>query len=413
MTTILSSLILLLVTLLVPVASASVRRDTSYCVWTVAILFLYCCVSAGSAYYIDVKGTGNDAQVFHERAVAWAAQGEWMFATSHELYTQILGSVYRITGASIFIGQQLSIIAFALFTIVLKKYIVLLRLHQYRISILAIASLLPSMMFRATATLREAYEVLLIAACIYLGVRIVINNSWRDILYFAFCTGMLAIVHKALTLYAIVIVLIFTTARQPTRGIGMLKKNKVRVVGVGTSLAVGLLALVVVFGDVGGLQTTNLLLTGDFERIDQVLEHKATKEARATYGTKVDLGSIGSFLKTLPVSYINYTVAPFPWQVRVPLDIYGSILGLLRLVLFIYAVRFWRDSIGETRRAAALILLGYVTLSILWAIGTSNYGTADRHNITHFWMLLLLGYPGFARTVKKMLYGTYGTRMRW
>lgn len=115
--------------------------------------------------------------------------------------------------------------------------------------------------------------------------------------------------------------------------------------------------------------------------------------ARANYGVKLDISSPGSAAKSLMLMAVNYMFAPFPWQVRSPLDAYGMLESVLRFALLVGAFRLWWRLRGPPRRLVALMLVIYFGLAAMWGIGTVNYGTALRHHLTTTWILLLLGGP--------------------
>ena len=40
-----------------------------------------------------------------------------------------------------------------------------------------------------------------------------------------------------------------------------------------------------------------------------------------------------------------------------------------------------------------LMLILFFSMSIMWAVGTTNYGTAIRHNMLTWWILVIGGVP--------------------
>ncbi|MCG8344626.1 MAG: hypothetical protein MI685_05625, partial [Chlorobiales bacterium] len=52
---------------------------------------------------------------------------------------------------------------------------------------------------------------------------------------------------------------------------------------------------------------------------------------------------------------------------------------------------------GNYRRIYAMLLILYFINSVMWALGTKNYGTAIRHHLVPYWIIVLLGYAGSCR----------------
>ena len=97
-----------------------------------------------------------------------------------------------------------------------------------------------------------------------------------------------------------------------------------------------------------------------------------------------------------------FLFAPFPWQIKDVLDVYASMESLLRLVLIYCSVKHWYNAYGLQRQMLGLLLVLFFSMSFLWAIGTSNYGTGMRHNIVAWWILSITGVPILMRTLSRV-----------
>ena len=62
-----------------------------------------------------------------------------------------------------------------------------------------------------------------------------------------------------------------------------------------------------------------------------------------------------------------------------------------RLICFF--VFEWRKAVDLRKRLLGLLLLLFFSMSFLWAVGTTNYGTAIRHNMLIWWILVIGGVP--------------------
>jgi hypothetical protein len=91
--------------------------------------------------------------------------------------------------------------------------------------------------------------------------------------------------------------------------------------------------------------------------------------------------------------YVHYLFAPFPWQVKNALDTYAAMESILRMTFIYFSVKHWRKAYGVQRRLLGLMLILFFSMSFMWAMGTTNYGTAIRHHMLSWWILVIAGLP--------------------
>jgi len=114
---------------------------------------------------------------------------------------------------------------------------------------------------------------------------------------------------------------------------------------------------------------------------------------RTAYDVELDSSSIASFLGTGTLVFLHYLFAPFPWQITGLLDVIAMLEGMLRLGLLVAAVMSIQTASGTTR-SVVLILVGlYITISAVWALGTTNYGQGIRHHVLTNWLLIVAAAP--------------------
>jgi hypothetical protein len=66
---------------------------------------------------------------------------------------------------------------------------------------------------------------------------------------------------------------------------------------------------------------------------------------------------------------------------------------ILRATFIFFSVLGWWKAVGLQKRLLGLMLVLYISMSFLWALGTTNYGTATRHHILTWWIIVMLGIP--------------------
>ena len=115
-------------------------------------------------------------------------------------------------------------------------------------------------------------------------------------------------------------------------------------------------------------------------------------------------------VKTTLAIFANYMFAPFPWQIGSINDVYALLESMLRCVLLFFAVSSWRRSSGELRSCYGFLLIVVLCMEFYWALGTINWGTAIRHHLPSYSILVLLGGPGLALFMRELHFGMFGCR---
>jgi hypothetical protein len=136
----------------------------------------------------------------------------------------------------------------------------------------------------------------------------------------------------------------------------------------------------------------------------------ATIQGRTTYGIMLDTSSVLGLVKTIPTVFVYYMFAPFPWQVKNVLDIHALLESMLRFALLLSALFSWRRSSGEVRSYYSFLFIVVLSLELVWALGTINWGTAIRHHVPGYGVIVLLGAPGLILFMRELNIGIFGRR---
>jgi hypothetical protein len=411
---------LVLLTILVPFCSREFRNSTQLMLAYWFVLVLYQAVAFTNAFLFTTLRAQHDARSFHEWAVEIVKCRElkcdyekmhgvlglskgFVFAIGDTFYTNVLGLIYWIFGPSLILGQQFSILAFSISCVVLIQLLNQLELSRYKIPILIAFGALPTMVFIGSLTMREPYMVMFFFLAVYFGLKMHITGGInRYLLFMIISVACMGVFHQALCFYALFFVTLFLLwSPRPVSRLQNIKKLRLSVFLV----APALILAIPYFADVGS--PIMKFVTGDITSLlDRVMTYRdKTTMTRATYGIPFDFSSpFMAIYSTLKV-YLYYLFAPFPWKVSSVLDVYASMESLLRLVLICFALKNWRNAYGTQRRLLGLMLVLYFSMTFLWAIGTNNYGTAMRHHMLSWWVLVIAGLPLLMETLKRSFLG--------
>lgn len=385
--------------------SRDMSSDLRLCSFAILAILARHFASLLNFYYVMLIGADMDAVGFHQTAstMANSIQPTWFgeFGTleaGSKLYSEYLAFFYRIFGDSKLLGQTLSIIAFSFSCLILIKIAKNLRLTNYGVGLVILYGLLPSAIIFTSITLREAYQMLFFLMSISFATRLRKKATLPTMILLIIGAAGLAILHNGLLVYSIFLVCLsfFWSLGFSLTNWGK-KKPVTKLIGI--LLIVGIVSAWATYAsDMGG--ASRALMSGEGSDYAGIYRDR-TGIDRSTYGGKLDTSSVITFIPSAALVFAFYMFAPFPWQISTGADVYGALEGYLRLVLIYYGLKTWYRSRGERRSQWGYLLICYFSLEFLWAMGTSNWGTAIRHHLIAYGVLVILGGPGIIRSITK------------
>ena len=365
-----------------------------YAIWF--CIFLHHAVAFFNAYVGGVIGTEGDAHTLHEFALLGATtELEIGFLGNPRVcYTNSLALLYRAFGASSLLGNVLSVSAFTLSCIVLVRLVSLFDLWRFRVGIILLFGLLPSSVIFSSVTLREPWQALFFLLSVYWAISLWKRPGILTVSFMLMSAFCMAVLHNGLKVYAVYLVLfsIYWGISSHKKGVRLARSVRFLFAGVIIACVIVLAQKVGFFMSAGeGLETA------EFFR-----QNAATIHGRATYGGMLDTSSVYGLVTTIPMIFVQYMFAPFPWQVENGKDVYAFLESMLRFVLLFFAVLFWRRSSGEVRRCYSFLLIAVLGMELVWALGTVNWGTGIRHHVPGYGVIVLLGAPGLILFMREL-----------
>ena len=393
-TTILVTIVFLLVIFILPILSSHFRKNKNLIFIYYFVVLLYQIVAFTNAFWFRTIGADMDANSFHVMAVEISNSGVFQFHSDANLYKNILGLLYWLTQPSHIIGEQLSILSISISMIVLVNIIDLLKLNKFQTPIVFIYAAQPTMLTLGALTLREPIQIFLLITSVYFGLKMKISPDKKLInfffmILFAVFAGLF---HKALFLYCSVLIFIFLIWDiNKSNNVFIIKKSRMVILFI-TPILLAVLFYFAGNSDVSGSELFRLVTS--FEILDAISRHRgATPIGRASYGLTLDTSSFISVFYSSLLIYLNYLFTPFIWQVFTVIDLYAFLEALAHMILIYYSIKLWILEKGQTHRLLGMMLILFFILTLMWAFGTTNYGTGMRHKMTSWWMLALMGGP--------------------
>lgn len=326
-------------------------------------------------------GADLDAVSFHRVAVEVASTGVMPPMFIGWIYSYILGCIYAVTTPALFLGCLLSCLSWLASAIFLLKS---MRICTFRpkstVRAFLIYSFLPSSVLLTGVTLREPFQLMFVNMALFAFLKIVCNRSrwyWFILLLAVACMGAL---HGAL----IVLGIVFFVG---TAWLALADNHWLlsRLVCLCVALVVCVVGLALIERMAYGLDDGLITALQSFRA--------AAVNGRASYSAGTNLESLGGVPFFVLVAFFQYMFEPTLLMDVSLFDVMVIIENCLRLWLC------WRmlcmvlvKPISVELRPVFFVIFAYLVIEIVWAIGTTNWGTAVRHHIPSLGLLIFGAY---------------------
>ena len=392
--------LLLGATLIVPLGFSSIRED-----WRLAtVVYLVIACHHGMAVLLTLEEFRPidlwDATYFDtlaSRAVE-SSDGSLTWELGYLMYVNLLSGIYDINNA-FFTGAEVSVLVAVITLLLMIQIAREIEVPDKRLWWVALAGFIPGSLIFFSVTYRESLQVCFLLLSLWAAIRILNGQDRRWWILFAVALIFMGALHKALLLYSLFVVvltmmfILFTKQRTLVwwgKGIG---------IGAGFVLCVAGVTAWVPLEFVKFLEPTIRLI--DVDILDRITFYRERMvnwgSPRTDYGLFYDWADWSRTVATLGSIYLHYLFAPFDGITRW-VDLYAVAESWMRFVLLaVVVVGFLRIPRGE-RKLLLLLFIVYLSLTLLWSMGTTNYGQALRHHTMTNWVLFILFTAVVSRT---------------
>ena len=348
-------------------------------------LLLHIAVAIWNSFFGPSFGADIDAAGFHARAIAYS-EGLSFVLYPTEFYTYALGIIYRWVSNSLLLGSLLSCAAWLASAIILLKMMRLLSLSAYsQFQAMFIYAMLPSAILITSVTLREAYQLLAINLAVYSALRIYMHQSKAQWILLLLAVALMGFLHFGLLIVGMLIACIA----------GALSFFKGHDRG-----AIIRFIFFLVLSTIAVYITVFLLLNVMLNELDGLAAALQSRQdswqqiSRAHYSIGVRISSFFDILIFIPFAFFHYFFQPMPWHITTIADLGLFIENMLRAFLLWKALLNLYQLPSERRAPVLLVFVCYLITETLWAVGTINWGTAARHHVPSFGLLVLAAFAG-------------------
>ena len=356
----------------------------------VAVLTAHQVASVYHVYVDQLPTVSLDSSGFEYYARTYGSGGGRLGGM---FYVNLLGLVYSLFGYSPLLGCEVSQVSFAIALVLFLECgkIIDIRATSLNWAIL-IFGLLPSCILVTAVTMREGFQMTGFLLVVYGLLRLRVRGVDLGIVLLPIGAIWLLLFHKGFAIF-----LLFALP------LGILWATGSRLDRFLVALA-GAFVVLFLFGDTMWdlmlEKSTSLRRIVEGEGLAYIdLYADQVEEGRTEFDVNLKLDSVGGFFSTGPIVFTYYLFSPLPWQIRAALDIEGLAESLVRMLLLFWALLFYVRSTGEERKVQGFFLLMFLFMEMTWAAGTANWGTAIRHRLVAWPLLVLLGMRGGERLI--------------
>jgi hypothetical protein len=344
-------------------------------------------------------GASDDSLGFHIAAIYFSKTLALDVFSIGNIYALILGFFYFITTDSLFLGSALSALGWLASAFILLRIMRILsfdRSNQWKVML--IYALIPSSLMYTSVTLREPFQLLFFNLAFYAALKIYFHRSIAHWLVLFLAVLGLSALHGSLIVSGIFIIVgtLFLLTSRNRKGVSFTKV-----------VLVSPVVILCLF--YGSLLFMNLSSYGD--RMEDGLGYAVQKyqegtmaaDQRAGYRTDIEINGLGELIISIPSFLFQYLFEPMPWKIASIVDLVALLENMLRFWLIWNALKylvgsylnkpmFVAHNYSGHKRFILFMFLSYLLTETLWALGTSNWGTATRHHVPSLGLLLVVGF---------------------
>ena len=308
---------------------------------------------------------------------------------SYTRYTDFLGILYRIIGDQRFFSQFINVILGMWSIFVFYKILDLFKLkNSKKLFFLAIYGFYPQNIIFSSILLREAfinfffiYSMLFFAKWLLLNNRI---NLFKTILFVI----LSSLFHSGIMISLFVYGFIFLFLDVKNYRFNYSFKR------VALFVLVCGLALSLIMYNISMLEGKfSLLIPDENLSLIEKYDSKKVDAGGAAYLNNYTINSATDLLILVPLRLIYFIFSPMPFDVRGISDLVAIVLDSSFYYFLIYIIVRSRKVIKDNmvRIFPKIFFILFLTVSIGFALGTENSGTAMRHRTKIFPALLIVG----------------------
>lgn len=283
-------------------------------------------------------------------------------------FSKILAVSYYFIGPSRFSAQYLNVLFYGIAIILFMRALIYFAVSQKKSKVcMLLMCFLPTAILHNSILRRETVIELCVCASIFFLSKWHANKRSSDSLWSIAFALFAGIFHTAFIFSPLILSLYYVLYDKNKLSASFSVKNSSK------------MAIVLVLLVIAGTSFLSLF-ANKFSYVDSMDDiYTATNRARggSVYLAGYQVNNFGQLILFTPLKLFYFLFSPVPWMFRNAMDIISFFFdAMIYLTLLIKVVR--REKTSITR----LMLTEFIVLSIVFALGTYNSGTAIRHRFS-------------------------------
>ena len=385
------ALFLIILSYIIPLLFSSIRNNKYLVASFFIVITAHQLISLLNYFVLTLPGADLDANTFHINAWGSAIRGEPPgLHVGTGGYENILYYAYSLFGANKLVGQSLSILIAVVSCLMILRIAQHLSIRRNLVPALLIIGFTPSFLLYTSLTFREVFQVMGLVGGIYFAYEAFTSRSTIRLLISSVFFIFMGLFHQVLLAISFLLNLITLTFYFLYSGAQ--KKIFIRNIVVATIaiVVVAYFMLVNIPTTKGKNYLTMLIENGSVvEMIGDYRRSIESVQPRSAYKFDIDTTSIVTISYGLSVSYIHYLFGPWVTSIEKPIDLIPFVNSLGRILVGLLLLYLLIKKISITNGSGYLLVV-YLCVTIMWSIGTTNYGQAFRHHSLTDWILALI-----------------------
>lgn len=328
-------------------------------------------------FIIRLPETGYDDADFYRKSVWLYNNGYQNFSQNiyGGFFTKILSVSYYIIGPSRLSAQYINVLFFAIAMVLFAKALVNFNISSRNSAVVMfLICFMPNAILHNSILRRETIIELFVCGSIFFFSKwrknARISNALLAILFMMFAS----LFHTVFIFGALILSLYLLLYNKQKERVSFSVKN------------MGKLSVMLVIVLMIGVSFLSMF-NNKFSSLDSMDDvYTAANRARggSVYLQGYEVNSVGQLILFTPLKLFFFLFSPVPWMFRNAMDIILFILDAL-----VYIVLIVKVFSGQKTTVPKLMMTLFVTISIIFALGTFNSGTAIRHRFSVLPFLLV------------------------
>ena len=403
---------ILFLTYFIPWFIKEIRNSKKTLIITYLVITFHHIIAFTESFITTTFGASKDATTFFNNASLLAVFSEdinFKYGSS-SFYSNYLALMFKFFGVSKFFACELSVLAFFISLVTVIKISSILNKKEFISIIVLLFGLLPTCLSYVPITLRESYEMMFFSLVAYFALKFIQRKNLFILFLLTLSTICLGSLHKGLVVAVpILLLIVFTFSFDKITlpdGRKLIFNKDIKVL---LSIAICFIIFIIytLLTKAGfSSAASESLVNGEILSYTEEYRGEANSGG-ASYNASLNTSSPITIMVSAPWMFVSYMFEPFVWHYRNIMDLYAGLESFLRFLLIIGVISQIRKTDGLQQKQIKLLFALVLVVEFVWAAGTVNWGTAIRHHLVAYGVLLTIGITGVNSFIKFL------KRIRW